>query len=484
MRKGDSMDMLNAAVGAVNNFLWTYIIIVVLVGSGLYFTLSTGVVQLRALPEMVRLLAGDLGRRPSGRKAISSFQAFCVSTASRVGVGNIAGVAIAIVTGGPGAVFWMWVIAFIGTATGFVESTLAQIYKIPRGHGLFHGGPAYYIQNALGQPAVAKLFAILISVTFGLIYVSVQANTIALSMEKAFGIDTWVMGGILAALSAAFIFGGIHRIASFTTLLVPFMAGLYLLIALVIVVMHIDAVPGMFALILHDAFSPQAAVGGGIGTVILTGIRRGLFSNEAGEGSIPNAAATANVTHPAKQGLVQAFGVYVDTWVVCSATAFIVLLTGQYRIGDDSVTGIALAQDSLASVFGGGASALLAVLIFLFAFSSVVGNYYYGEINIHFFGKNTKTALFLYRLAVVAMVFFGCIAALGLVWNLADLFMAMICLTNLYAILRLAPYARMALRDYLAQRAAGKNPVFDPAVLPDRRGIEAWSGEEFHAEKH
>ena len=292
MRKGDSMDMLNAAVDAVNNFLWTYIIIVVLVGSGLWFTLSTGVVQLRALPEMVRLLAGDLGRRPSGRKAISSFQAFCVSTASRVGVGNIAGVAIAIVTGGPGAVFWMWVIAFIGTATGFVESTLAQIYKIPRGHGLFHGGPAYYIQNALGQPAVAKLFAVLISVTFGLIYVSVQANTIALSMEKAFGIDTWVMGGILAALSAAFIFGWIHRIASFTTLLVPFMAGLYLLIALVIVVMHIDAVPSMFALILHDAFSPQAAVGGGIGTVILTGIRRGLFSNEAGEGSIPNAAAT------------------------------------------------------------------------------------------------------------------------------------------------------------------------------------------------
>lgn len=303
------MDFLNSLVGSINDFLWTYIIIVVLVGCGLWFTFSTGLIQLRALPEMVRLLMGDLGRRPSGRKAISSFQAFCVSTASRVGVGNIAGVAIAIVTGGPGAVFWMWVIAFIGTATGFVESTLAQIYKIPRGHGLFHGGPAYYIQNALGQPAVAKLFAVLISVTFGLIYVSVQANTIALSMEKAFGIDTWVMGGILAVLSGAVIFGGIHRIANFTTLLVPFMAGLYLLIALVVVIMHINEVPGMFALILHDAFSPQAAVGGGLGTVILTGIRRGLFSNEAGEGSIPNAAATANVTHPVKQGLVQAFGV-------------------------------------------------------------------------------------------------------------------------------------------------------------------------------
>jgi len=334
------MDFLNSLVGSINDFLWTYIIIVVLVGSGLWFTFSTGLIQLRALPEMVRLLTGELGRRPSGRKAISSFQAFCVSTASRVGVGNIAGVAIAIVTGGPGAVFWMWVIAFIGTATGFVESTLAQIYKIPRGHGLFHGGPAYYIQNALGQPAVAKLFAVLISVTFGLIYVSVQANTIALSMEKAFGIDTWVMGGILAVLSGAVIFGGIHRIANFTTLLVPFMAGLYLLIALVVVIMHINEVPGMFALILHDAFSPQAAVGGGLGTVILTGIRRGLFSNEAGEGSIPNAAATANVTHPVKQGLVQAFGVYVDTWIVCSATAFIVLLTGQYTIGGD-ITGIA-----------------------------------------------------------------------------------------------------------------------------------------------
>ena len=477
------MDFLNSMVGTINDFLWTYIIIVVLVGCGLWFTISTGLVQLRMLPEMVRLLAGDLGRRPSGRKAISSFQAFCVSTASRVGVGNIAGVAIAIVTGGPGAVFWMWVIAFIGTATGFVESTLAQIYKIPRGHGLFHGGPAYYIQNALGQPAVAKLFAVLISVTFGLIYVSVQANTIALSMEKAFAIDTWVVGGVLAVLAGAVIFGGMHRIAVFTSVLVPVMAGIYLLIALTIVVLHIDAVPAMFALILHDAFNPQAAVGGGIGTVILTGIRRGLFSNEAGEGSIPNAAATANVTHPVKQGLVQAFGVYVDTWIVCSATAFIVLLTGQYTIGGD-ITGIALAQDSLASVFGTWASSLLALLIFLFAFSSVVGNYYYGEINIHFITKNTQRALFVYRLAVVTMVFFGCVAAFGLVWNLADLFMAMICLTNLYAIARLAPLARIALADYFVQKAAGKNPVFDVSIMPDQKGITAWGEDQFKPQKH
>ena len=477
------MDLLNSAIGSINEFLWTYIIIVVLVGCGLWFTLMTGFIQLRALPEMVRLLAGDLGRRPSGRKAISSFQAFCVSTASRVGVGNIAGVAIAIVTGGPGAVFWMWVIAFIGTATGFVESTLAQIYKIPRGHGLFHGGPAYYIQNALGQPGIAKLFAVLISVTFGLIYVSVQANTIALSMEKAFGADTYMMGGILAVLSGAVIFGGIHRIAGFTTLLVPLMAGIYLFIAIAVIILHIEEVPGMFALILHDAFRPQAAVGGGIGTVILTGVRRGLFSNEAGEGSIPNAAATAHVTHPVKQGLVQAFGVYVDTWFVCSATAFIVLLTGQYTIGGET-TGIALAQDSLASVFGSGASSLLAILIFLFAFSSVVGNYYYGEINIHFLGKNTHLALLLYRIAVIGMVFFGCIAALPLVWNLADLFMAMICLTNLYALARLAPRARIALRDYSEQKRAGKNPVFNPAVMPSAQGITAWDADQLHPQKY
>ena len=239
----------------------------------------------------------------------------------------------------------------------------------------------------------------------------------------------------------------------------------------------------MFALILHDAFRPQAAVGGGIGTVILTGVRRGLFSNEAGEGSIPNAAATAHVTHPVKQGLVQAFGVYVDTWFVCSATAFIVLLTGQYTIGGET-TGIALAQDSLASVFGSGASGLLAVLIFLFAFSSVVGNYYYGEINIHFFGQNTHLALLLYRIAVVAMVFFGCIAALPLVWNLADLFMAMICLTNLYALAWLAPRARIALSDYLAQKRAGKNPVFNPAVMPSAQGITAWDADQLHPQKY
>lgn len=467
------MDLLNTVVNEINNVLWSYLIIIVLVGSGLWYTLSTRFVQVRMLKEMVWLLTSGFGEKTTG-STISSFQAFCVSTASRVGVGNIAGVAIAIVTGGPGAVFWMWVIAFMGCATGFIESTLAQIYKLPREGGAFHGGPAYYIQNALKSPGIAKLFAVLLSVTFGLIYVSVQANTIALSVETAFGVTPLITALVLCVLTAMVIFGGMSRIAKFTEWLVPFMAGLYIIVALIIVVLNIEKVPGMFALIIHDAFSPQAAVGGGIGTAIMTGIKRGLFSNEAGEGSVPNAAATADVSHPIQQGLVQSFGVYVDTWIVCSASAFIVLLTGQYTIGGE-LTGIALAQASLASVFGSLAPSAVAVMIFLFAFSSVVGNYYYGEINIAFFEGNTRLYLNVFRVLVVAMVLFGSLAELSLVWNLADLFMGFLALTNLYAIARLAKYVHIAFADYLEQKKRGiANPTFDPAIMPDKTGIHAW----------
>lgn len=465
------MDSVNAAVNAVNDVLWSYVLIVVLIACGLYFTFATRFVQVRMLPEMLRLLTEGIGKQTEGH-AISSFQAFCVSTASRVGVGNIAGVAIAIVTGGPGAVFWMWLIAFIGCATGFVESTLAQIYKLPRDNGKFHGGPAYYIKNALHQPGVAKLFALLISVTFGLVYVSVQANTIALSAQTI-GIDPAITAAFLCIFTAFVICGGMHRIAKVTEFLVPIMAGLYLLIALAIILLHLSEVPAMFALIFHDAFSLQAAVGGGLGTAMITGIKRGLFSNEAGEGSVPNAAATAAVTHPVKQGLVQSFGVYVDTWIVCSATAFIILLTGQYTIGGEC-TGIALAQASLASVFGSLAPAAVSLMILLFAFSSIVGNYYYGEINIAFFEGNTRRYLAVFRVCVVLMVLFGSLATLQLVWNLADLFMGLLCLTNLYAITRLAPYARRALRDYQEKRARGEDPSFAASDIELTDGIYAW----------
>ena len=476
------MEILHGAINAINDFIWTYIIIAALIGSGIVYTIRTNFVQLRLVREMFRLITSGAGSSTSG-KEISGFQAFCVSTASRVGVGNIAGVAIAIVTGGPGAVFWMWLIAFIGCATGFVESTLAQIYKLPRGDGAFHGGTAYVMKNALGMTGLAKVFAVLISVTFGLIYVSVQANTIVLSVENAFGIDHALTAIVVAALTAVVIFGGIHRIAKVTEFLVPIMAGLYILTAIAIIIINIDKVPAIFALIIHDAFEPQAAVGGGFGAVFMTGVRRGLFSNEAGEGSVPNAAAAAGGLHPARQGLIQAFGVYVDTWFVCSSTAFIVLLTEQYRIGGD-LTGIALVQQSLAGVFGSIAPNALAVVVFLFAFSSIVGNYFYGEINIAFFEGDesgvlpsviARNAMNIFRLGVIAMVLFGSFAELSFVWDSADLFMGFLCLTNLYAISRLGHYAYIALDDYIKQKARGiTEPVFDPSILPDRRGIKAW----------
>lgn len=476
------MDALHEIINTINNFLWTYVIIIALIASGIVFTIRTKFVQVRMLKEMFKLTLGGAGAKTSG-KEISGFQAFCVSTASRVGVGNIAGVAIAIVTGGPGAVFWMWLIAFIGCATGFVESTLAQVYKLPRGEGGFHGGPAYYIKNALHQPGIAKLFAVLISVTFGLIYVSVQANTIAQSVETAFAIDHSITAFVVAILTGIVIFGGATRIAKFTEMLVPVMAGLYLLSALIIIVLHIDLVPGVFAMIIHDAFEPQAAVGGGFAAVFMTGVRRGLFSNEAGEGSVPNAAATASGKHPARQGLIQSFGVYVDTWFVCSATAFSVLLTEQYVIGGN-LTGVSLVQVSLAGVYGTYAPHVLAFIVFLFAFSSIVGNYYYGEVNIAFFEGDesgmlpssiARHAMNIFRVLVIAMVLFGSFAELGFVWDSADLFMGFLCLTNLYAIARLGKYAFLVLDDYVAQKNRGvEEPVFDKNVMPNKDGIKAW----------
>ena len=466
--------MLSAFVDSVNSILWNYVVIILLIGSGIIFTLRTKFVQVRMLKEMFKLTLGNIGAKTTG-KEVSGFQAFCVSTASRVGVGNIAGVAIAIVTGGPGAVFWMWVIAFIGCATGFVES--------PRGEGQFHGGPAYFIKNALHQPFIAKIFAVLISVTFGLIYVSVQANTIAQSVETAFGIETMTTAIFVAVLTALVIFGGVTRIAKFTEMLVPTMAGIYLLSAFVIVLMNIDKVPAMFAMIIHDAFSPQAAVGGGFGTVFMTGVRRGLFSNEAGEGSVPNAAATASGKHPARQGLIQSFGVYVDTWFVCSATAFSVLLNEQYLIGGE-LTGVSLVQVSFANIYGAYAPSVLALIVFLFAFSSIVGNYYYGEVNIAFFEGDesgalpsviAKNAMNIFRVGVVVMVIFGCSAELNFIWNCADLFMGLLCVTNLYAIARLGKYSFIVLEDYISQKNNGiEEPVFDKNIMPNQDGIKAW----------
>lgn len=428
------MVFLESFIAFVNDILWSYVLIIMLVGLGIWFSLRTHFVQVRCLKEMIRLLKEGVGQKTE-QNHISSFQAFCVSTASRVGVGNIAGIAIAIVS----------------------------------------GGPAYYIKNVLGNKPMAALFAVLISVTFGLIFNSVQANTIAISLHAAFGVDRFMLGCVLAILTGIVIFGGVTRIAKVAEWMVPIMAGLYLLIALFITVINIEKVPQVFATIFASAFDWEAVAGGGMGAALMTGIKRGLFSNEAGMGSVPNAAATASASHPVKQGLVQAFGVFVDTLLVCSASAFIVFLSDGYS--DGKLTGIELVQQSLSQQLGPWAPSFLAGMIVLFAFSSIVGNYYYGEINIGFINKHYMLLL-LFRLFVVGMVLFGSVAKVALVWDMADLFMALMAITNLIAIAILSKFVYIALHDYLEQKRAGiVEPEFDPSILPSQKGIEVWRKE-------
>lgn len=461
---------LNSIVSILNGYLWNYLIIFILVGAGLYFTMSTRFVQLRYIKEMVKLIGSSVGEKTE-KKHVSSFQAFCVSTASRVGVGNIAGVAIAIVLGGPGAVFWMWAIALIGSATGFIESTLAQIYKEPLPKGGFFGGPAYYIRHGLKSPILSALFALLISITFGLVYASVQANTLASALTP-FDIPTSSTGIIVSILTGLIIFGGIHRVAKVSEVIVPIMAMSYLLVAFYVIIANITEFPHVISLIFSSAFDMQAAGGGFLGATMMNGIKRGLFSNEAGEGSVPNAAATASVSHPAMQGLVQAFGVFLDTLIICTASAFIVLIVGDYST--TGLTGIQLIQHNLGLQLGSWAPYAMAVFIVIFSFSSVVGNYYYGEINISHL-TNKRIYLHIFRLLVVIMVYLGSIASLDFVWNLADLFMAFLVLLNVTCIVRLGRQAGLALDDYEKQKRSGIEwPVFHKSVLPKQNGIVWW----------
>ncbi|WP_019156754.1 alanine/glycine:cation symporter family protein [Robertmurraya massiliosenegalensis] len=456
-------------VNFLNNLMWSYILIVVLIGAGLFFSIKTGFVQLSFFKEMFRILGDRATVSSNGKRGLSSFQAFCISAASRVGTGNIAGVATAIATGGPGAVFWMWLIAFLGAGSSFVESTLAQIYKVKDRDG-YRGGPAYYMEKGLNNRFMGIIFAIIITFCFGLIFNSVQSNTISLAFTEAFGVSRTVMGIILAILTAIVIFGGVKRIARFSQVVVPIMALIYLVIALFVVITNITEVPTVFSLIIKNAFGIEEMVGGGIGAAIMMGIKRGLFSNEAGMGSAPNAAATASVSHPVKQGLIQTLGVFVDTILICSATAFMILLSDNFMSGQ---TGIQLTQTALSEHLGAWATIFVAIAIFLFAFSSVIGNYYYGETNIEFIKEN-KSAVFIYRLAVVAMVFYGSIVDLDVVWSLADLFMGVMALINILAIVLLGHIAFKALTDYKGQRNQGKDPVFYKDSIPGLKGIESW----------
>lgn len=459
-------------IDTTNNILWTYILIALLLGCACWFTIRTRFVQFRMLGEMIHLLGDSTARINGHEKHISSFQAFTLSLASRVGTGNLAGVATAITMGGPGAVFWMWIIALLGSSSAFVESTLAQLFKRKSRHS-YIGGPAYYMETGLKKRWMGILFAVLITITFGFAFNSVQSNTICAAFDSVFQIRPLYMGSAITLLTLIIIFGGIHRIAKINSILVPLMALGYILLALYIVLSNITRLPAVLELIIGNAFGFEQAIGGGVGAALMQGIKRGLFSNEAGMGSAPNAAATAHVTHPAKQGLIQALGVFTDTLVICTCTAFIILFSNLHL--DKNLDGIQLTQAALNNEIGSIGSIYVAVAILFFAYSSILGNYYYGEANIRFITKK-QWVITVYRILVGGMVLFGSLAHLRIVWNLADLTMALMAICNLTAIILLGKYAFRLLDDYLAQKRRGiKSPVFHKKQMKDiEKDIECW----------
>ena len=463
---------LQNAVNAVSGVLTDYVLVTVLLIVAVVFTVRTRGVQFRMAGEMLHLLVRS-GRRDNDRRQndapahgnISSFQAFALSIASRVGTGNLAGVASAIALGGPGAVFWMWVIAILGAASAFVESTLAQLFKV-KGDKSFRGGPAYYILKGLHKRWWAVTFAVLITLTFGFAFNSVQSNTISDALNASFAIPREATAGVLCLLTLAIICGGVQRISRVSEIVVPVMAIAYIVLALVIIAMNIGRFPEIMMLIVRNAFGADEILGGSVGAAMVMGIKRGLFSNEAGEGSTPNAAATASVSHPVKQGLIQTLGVYTDTLLVCTATAFIILCSGIYTGGHD---GIVLTQQAIDAGLGGDhrfGSIFVSVAIFFFAFTSIIANYYYGETNIRFI-RNNDTLINIYRLLVGGIVYAGAVMSLDLVWGFADITMALMTLCNLAAIVMLGKYAIRLLNDYRAQRRRGLDPVYHSSTIPE-----------------
>ena len=471
---------IDSILAAVSGVLTDYVMVTTLLLAAVYFTIRTRGVQFRMIGEMCRLLAKSGKRYDDHRKedaprhgTISSFEAFALSIASRVGTGNLAGVATAIAIGGPGAVFWMWMIAILGASSAFVESTLAQLFKV-KGDKSFMGGPAYYIQKGIGKRWWAVTFAVLITLTFGFAFNSVQSNTMSDALFNSFGFSRQITGIICSLFTLVIIWGGIQRVSKFSQIVVPVMAVGYILIAMVIICMNITRFPEIMMLIVKNAFGFDEFLGGTFGSALIMGIKRGLFSNEAGEGSTPNAAATASVTHPVKQGLIQTLGVYTDTLLVCSATAFIILCSGVFMEGHD---GVVLTQTAIDAAFGGThriGSTFVSIAIIFFAFTSIIANYYYGETNLRFI-RNTPLLIKVYRLMVGAIVYIGSVTSLDLVWGFADITMALMTLCNLAAIAVLGKYAIALLHDYAKQRRDGCDPVYRASTIPEiEEETECW----------
>ncbi len=474
------MDFIQQSlIDPVSRFLWNYVLIYVLIGAGVYFTIRTRFVQFRLFGQMITAIRGSREER----SGVSPFQAFCVGLASRVGTGNIAGVAIALTLGGPGAIFWMWIVGLVGMATAFVESSLAQLYKVRGPDGAFRGGPATYIQRGLGSRRWGAVFAVLLIFTFGIAFNMVQANTIVdvVSTLRGGG-GPELVALALVVLTAPVIFGGIRRIARVAEYVVPVMAAAYIVLALAVVLLNLGEVPGMFATIVKSAFGldPAAAgLAGGLSAALLNGAKRGLFSNEAGMGSAPNAAATATTSHPARQGLIQSLGVFVDTIVICTATAFMIMLGGDdvYRPGQPSAdTGASLTQAAVSAQFGGWSTWLMAVLVTVFAFSSILGNTSYALVNLDFLRAGRGLEI-VFRVVVLVAVALGSVLALQAVWDFADVAMALMALVNLTAIILLSRWAFGLLRDFEDSLRSGGEPAFvatDNPRLPGPLPTDVW----------
>lgn len=460
----------------IQGWVWSYPLIGLCLFAGLFFTLATRFMQVRGVKEMIRLMLNN----KASESGVSSFQAFAMSLSGRVGTGNIAGVAIAIGVGGPGAIFWMWVVAFLGASTSFVECTLAQIYKQKDQFSHYRGGPAYYIEKAMGQKWFALLFAGFTVIAWGFLMPTTQSNAIAESLNVAWEIKPIYTAIGLSIVMAFIIFGGLRRIASFAQWVVPFMAIAYILVALLIIAINYKAIPDMFTMIMKSAFGVGPVLGAVLWQAIQMGVKRGLYSNEAGQGSAPHSAAVAEVKHPAEQGYVQAFSVYIDTLFVCSATAFIILSTGLYNVADPNQAGgflyvglqgvdagPAFAQHAIESVLPGFGKGFVAIALLFFAFTTIIAYYYMAETNLTYLFKNKPTSLFLnlLRLGSIMTVFLGCIYASRTAWNLGDIGVGMMAWMNIIAILILYRPAIKALRDYESQKKAGVEPVFIPSKL-------------------
>ncbi|UXI00860.1 alanine/glycine:cation symporter family protein [Photobacterium sp. TY1-4] len=460
---------MSSQINFINDLLWGSVLIYLLIGVGVFFTYRLGFIQFRHFGHMFSVMKNSRKSDPAG---ISSFQALCTSLAARVGTGNMAGVAVALTFGGPGAIFWMWLIAMLGMATAFAESALAQLYKTRDDDGNYRGGPAYYMEKGLGMRWMGVVFSVCLIIAFGLVFNSVQANSITQAMNVAFGWNPTYVGVGLVMMAGVIIFGGMRAIARTAEVLVPAMALCYLLLALYIMAMNLEKLPEILGMIFRSAFGLQEAASGALGYSIaqgmINGLQRGLFSNEAGMGSAPNAAASATPypPHPASQGYVQMLGVFMDTLVICSATVAIILMSGEY-VPHGEVTGIELTQRALSAQVGDWGAVFIAVAIFFFAFTSLVANYSYAETNLIFLEHNHKAGLTVFRMVVLGMVMFGAVADLPTVWKMADISMGMMAIINLLAIVLLSGTVVKLARDYNKQLSLGKVPTFDSNDYPE-----------------